>query len=71
MWRFTDVDLATVARDLSAFALRIDSPEQLAPALKEAQSAGRIAVLDVRTSPEALPAVPHGGRDFYAAADGL
>jgi acetolactate synthase I/II/III large subunit len=69
MWRFTDVDLASVARQLGAWSVRVDDPADLAGALKEAQQAGRAAVLDVRTDAEALPAVPFGGRDFYAAAD--
>ncbi|MBM9465923.1 thiamine pyrophosphate-binding protein [Nakamurella leprariae] len=69
MWRFTGVDLAEVARQLGAWTVRVEDPADLSTALKEAQQAGRIAIVDVITSPDALPAVPHGGRDFYAPAD--
>ncbi|MCW2539356.1 MAG: hypothetical protein JWN95_1081, partial [Frankiales bacterium] len=39
-----------------------------AGALKEAQAAGKIAIVEVISDADALPAVPHGGRDFYAPA---
>jgi acetolactate synthase-1/2/3 large subunit len=69
MWKFTDVNLAEVARGLGAFAIRVEDPRDLAGALKEAQNAGRVAVVEVVTDANSLPAVPFGGRDFYAPAD--
>lgn len=68
MWRFTDVDLAGVAARLGAFSVRVTEPEQLAPALDKARAAGRIAIVDVVTDTEVFPPIPHGGKDFYAAA---
>ncbi|HEX3649273.1 MAG TPA: thiamine pyrophosphate-binding protein [Pseudonocardiaceae bacterium] len=68
MWRFTDVDLASVAASLGAFSVRVEKPADLAPALAEARAAGRIAIVDVVTNAEVFPPVPHGGRDFYSAA---
>jgi acetolactate synthase I/II/III large subunit len=68
MWRFTDVDLADVAARLGAFSVRVEKPDDIAPALEEARAAGRIAIVDVVTDTEAFPPVPHGGRDFYATA---
>jgi acetolactate synthase-1/2/3 large subunit len=69
MWRFGSVDLARVAAELGAFSLRVDDPADLPDALKQAAAAGRPAVLDVRTDADALPAIPHGGRDFYAPVE--
>jgi len=66
MWRFADVDLAGAARALGAWSARVDDPGDLREALDEASRMRRIAVLDVRTAPEALPDVPWGGRDYYA-----
>lgn len=69
MWKFGGVNLAEVAKGLGAYAVRVEDPADLPAALKEAQSAGRIAIVDVVTDADALPAVPHGGRDFYATDD--
>jgi len=69
MWKFTDVNLSEVARGLGAFSIRVEDPRELAGALKEAQNAGKVAVVEVITDANSLPAVPFGGRDFYAPAE--
>jgi acetolactate synthase I/II/III large subunit len=52
MWTYTDVDLARVATDMGALGIRVDKPGDLRPALERALSAGRPAVIDVRTDIE-------------------
>jgi acetolactate synthase-1/2/3 large subunit len=69
MWKFSNVNLAAVARELGAFSVRIEDPADLPGALREAQRSGRPAVIDVVTEAAVLPATPYGGRDFYAVAD--
>jgi acetolactate synthase-1/2/3 large subunit len=66
MWKFNDVNLADTARSLGAFSVRVEDPAELPGALKAAQAADRIAVVEVITDELVLPAIPHGGRDFYA-----
>lgn len=67
MWLYRDVELAEVSEKLGAWSIRVDDPEQIRPALEAARSSGRVAIIDVRTPIEALPPIPHGGKDFYAA----
>jgi acetolactate synthase I/II/III large subunit len=66
MWMFTQIDLAAVAAGLGCASFRVESPGDIAQALKEATEAGRPALVDVVTETEALPERPHGGQDFYA-----
>lgn len=66
MWMFEDRNLAAVAEELGAFALRVTDPEKIRPALEEALSVGRPAVVEVLTDYRVLPDVPFGGTDFYA-----
>src|ERR1700716_4717604 len=54
-----DVDYAGFASALGLNALSIMDPEELAPAWREALSAGRPTVLDVYTDPDMPPIPPH------------
>lgn len=68
MWMFDDVNLANVAADLGCASFRVESPNDIAVAVKSALEAGRPALVDVVTDVEALPDPPFGGRDFYASS---
>jgi len=47
-------DFASIARTMGAVALRVETPEQIGPALTEALQAGRPAVIDVLIDPKVL-----------------
>jgi len=54
-----DVDYAAFAASLGFEAIAVDKPDQLGEAWDRALSAGRPAVLDVRTDPNVPPIPPH------------
>ena len=54
-----DVDYAAFAASLGLEAIAVDKPDQLGDAWDRALSAGRPAVLDVRTDPSVPPIPPH------------
>jgi acetolactate synthase-1/2/3 large subunit len=66
MWKFDDVNLASVAAGLGCASYRVETPAEIGAALKSALAGGRPAVVDVVTDVEALPDPPFGGRDFYS-----
>jgi acetolactate synthase-1/2/3 large subunit len=47
---FTDFDHAALARAMGCHGVRVEDPRELGPALQQALSVGRPAVVDVRTS---------------------
>jgi acetolactate synthase-1/2/3 large subunit len=49
-----------VAEGLGALGMRIERPEELAPALEAARASGRPALLDVRIEPAAAPVLRRG-----------
>jgi acetolactate synthase-1/2/3 large subunit len=51
LWQFNDVDLAKVSEAMGAFALRVEQPGDIQPALQQALASGRPAVVDVATDP--------------------
>ncbi|MFI6043623.1 thiamine pyrophosphate-requiring protein [Nocardia sp. NPDC051321] len=54
-----DISYADIARCFGLHAIAVDDPDQLADAWREALSADRPTVLDVRTDPEVPPIPPH------------
>jgi acetolactate synthase-1/2/3 large subunit len=54
LWQFTDVDFAALAGQIGALGIRVEQPGRLQPALDEAISSGRPAVIDVVTDIDAL-----------------
>jgi acetolactate synthase-1/2/3 large subunit len=54
MWTFTQVNFARIAQDMGAIGIRVEKPDELAPALRQAYAADRPVVLDVVTDIEAL-----------------
>ncbi len=58
MWQFRDVDLAAVARSFGCHGERVERPEQLRPALENALTCGRPAVVDVVTDIDILGPLP-------------
>src|SRR5262249_10000682 len=54
MWTFTKVNFAKVAEDMGAIGIRVETPGDLAPALRQALAADRPVILDVVTDIEAL-----------------
>lgn len=51
---FVDVDHAAVARAVGAEGVRIEDPEDFAPALEKAMTSGKVTVLDVISSADAM-----------------
>jgi acetolactate synthase-1/2/3 large subunit len=60
LWTFTDVDFSRVADAIGAFAIRVEKPGDLRPAIERALEAGRPAIVDVRTDSEVLAPVAAG-----------
>jgi acetolactate synthase I/II/III large subunit len=54
LWAFNEVDFAKIAEDLGAIGLRVEKPDDLAPAMAKALAADRPVVIDVRTDPDIL-----------------
>jgi len=54
MWTFTKVNFAKVAQDMGAIGIRVESPGELAGALRQALAADRPVIVDVVTDIEAL-----------------
>ncbi len=54
LWTFTDVDFARLAEGMGALGIRVEQPDQIAPALDRALGAEQPAVIDVVTDIEAL-----------------
>lgn len=53
--RFEEMNYAHIARDFGCLGIRVESPSDIAPALKAAWQADRPVVIDVVTSPECHP----------------
>jgi acetolactate synthase-1/2/3 large subunit len=49
LYRFEEVSFAQIARDMGCFGVRVESPEQIAPAIREALAADLPAVVEVMT----------------------
>ncbi|MHC4717584.1 MAG: thiamine pyrophosphate-binding protein [Planctomycetota bacterium] len=58
MWQFREQDLAKVAEAFGCFGVRVERPEEIAPALKRALASNRPAVVDVVSDMEALGPAP-------------
>jgi len=49
MCRFSNVNFARIAEDLGCLGIRVERPQEIAPAIEKALAAGRPAVVDVMT----------------------
>jgi len=56
MWVFEDINLAKVAEAMGCFAIRVERPSDLQPALERAFAANRPAVIDVVSDIKAMAA---------------
>ncbi len=56
MWVFEDINLAKVAEAMGCFAIRVERPSDLKPALERAFAANRPAVIDVVSDIKAMAA---------------
>jgi len=54
-YRFQDTNFARLAEDLGAFGIRVEKPEEIAPAIRRAIAENRPAVVDVVTEAESHP----------------
>jgi acetolactate synthase I/II/III large subunit len=54
LWTFTDVSFAAIAESVGALGIRVDEPQQFAPALSRALEANRPVLIDVVTDIDAL-----------------
>jgi acetolactate synthase-1/2/3 large subunit len=57
LWVFTEVDFARVAEDMGAVGIRVERPQDFAPAMERALSLDRPVVVDVVTEIEAVAPV--------------
>ena len=74
LYRFEDVSFAQIARDMGCFGVRVESPEDIAPALREALASNLPAVVEVMThmsarapdpwSPKRLDSTDRKSRSF-------
>jgi acetolactate synthase I/II/III large subunit len=53
MWRFSKVSLAKIAESLGGFGYRVERPQDIGPAVKQALGCGGPAVIEVMTDIEA------------------
>jgi acetolactate synthase-1/2/3 large subunit len=54
LWTYRMVDFARVASDIGALGIRVEKPDELAPALQRALQSGQPALIDVVTDIEAI-----------------
>jgi acetolactate synthase-1/2/3 large subunit len=54
LWTFSKVDFARIAQEMGAVGYRVETPDELAPALRRALAADRPVVIDVVTDIDAL-----------------
>ena len=54
LWAFRDIDFAKIAEDIGALGLRVDTPSELEPAMKQALAADRPVVINVTTDPNIM-----------------
>jgi acetolactate synthase-1/2/3 large subunit len=57
LWTYRMVDFARVASDIGALGIRVEKPDELAPALQRALQSGQPALIDVVTDIEAIAPV--------------
>jgi acetolactate synthase-1/2/3 large subunit len=54
LWTYSKVNFARIAEEMGALGIRVEQPDEIAPALKRALAADRPVVIDVVTDIEAL-----------------
>lgn len=54
MWQFSNANFARIAEAMGCLGLRVESPDEIKPALEEAVESGRPAVIDIVTDINAL-----------------
>ena len=54
LWVFPDTDFARLAEDMGGFGIRVDRPEDLQGAMREAAASGKPSVVDVVTDIEGI-----------------
>jgi acetolactate synthase-1/2/3 large subunit len=57
LWTYRPTNFARLAEDMGALGIRVESPDEIAPALQRALAAGRPAVIDIATDIDALAPV--------------
>ena len=57
LWTYNPTNFARLAEDMGALGIRVEKPDDIAPALARALAANRPAVIDVVTDIEALAPV--------------
>jgi acetolactate synthase-1/2/3 large subunit len=54
LWTYRDVNFARIAEEMGAIGIRVERPDDIAPALKRALVADRPVIIDVVTDIDAL-----------------
>jgi acetolactate synthase-1/2/3 large subunit len=54
MWKFTQPNLSRIAEEMGALGIRVERPEEIAPAMEKALAADRPAVVEIMTEMEAI-----------------
>jgi acetolactate synthase I/II/III large subunit len=54
LWTYSPMNFARLAEDMGALGIRVEKPDEIAPALQKALAAGRPAVIDIATDIDAL-----------------
>jgi acetolactate synthase I/II/III large subunit len=54
LWTYSPMNFARLAEEMGALGIRVEKPDEIAPALQKALAAGRPAVIDIATDIDAL-----------------
>jgi acetolactate synthase-1/2/3 large subunit len=54
LWQFSEVDLSRLAETMGAFAVRVEDPAEIGPAVKAALTSGKPAVVEIISDIHAL-----------------
>ena len=54
MWHFTQVNLCRIAEEMGALGIRVEKPDEMAPAIKQALASGRPALVEVITDMDTI-----------------
>ena len=63
LYKFESVNFARIAEEMGCVGIRVEQPEEIAPAIREALAAGRSAIVEVVTGLEYFAPAPWSPRD--------
>ena len=58
MWKFTDLNLSKIAKEMGAVGIRVEEPAQISPAIKKALTCNKPVLIEVISDQTAMAALP-------------